>query len=102
MSTSSLRLPATIHRILHDCLQILGNTENQEPFEIGCKTKSPEDQDVLYRILKMTLEGVGSIKVECKAEDHIVCVKRESQPAQKHVLEEETHINWHGVKNLQM
>jgi hypothetical protein len=79
MITSSLRLPATIHRIIHDCLQILGNIENKEPFEIGCKTKSPEDQDLLYRILKLTLGEIQDIKIECKAEDYIVCVKRLDQ-----------------------
>jgi hypothetical protein len=72
----SLRLAATVHRLLFDALQILGNPGNNEPFEIGCKSKDSDTQDTLYHILKATLAGIDDITVECKAEDYIVCIKR--------------------------
>lgn len=84
--SQSLRLVATIHRLLHDALQIMGNPENKEPFEIGCKNKDSEIQDTIFHILKATLAGIEDITVECKAEDYIVCIKREG-PAPVSVFE---------------
>ena len=73
---SSLRTPATIHRLLFDVLQILSDPENHKPFEVGCRSKTPEDQDLLYRVMKLIFASIEDVIVEMKAEDYIVCVKR--------------------------
>ena len=73
---SILRTPATIHRLLFDVLQILSDPENHKPFEVGCRSKTPEDQDTIYRVLKLVFASVEDVVVEMKPEDYIVCVKR--------------------------
>ena len=83
----ALRLAATVHRLLFDALQILGNPDNKEPFEIGCKNKDSDTQDTLYHILKVTLAGIEDITVECKAEDYIVCIKRLPAPVSQEAAE---------------
>lgn len=74
----SLAVIATVHRLLHDLLQILSEPNNLEkPFEIGCRTKSPEAQENLYNILCLIVAENKSVVVEKKAEDYIVCFKNE-------------------------
>lgn len=80
----SLSIVATTHRILHDLLQVLSK-QDKEPFEVGCRCKSPEIQDNLYQILSMVVSGIADIVVEKKPEDYIVCVKRPDVPVSEEV-----------------
>jgi len=72
---SSLIILATIHRLINDLLKIM-NDSSTEPFEIGCRCKSPEIQESLYVILSMIASHVDLV-VEKKEVDFIVCIKRE-------------------------
>jgi len=76
-----IRLLATTQKILYDVITLLSNKDNNnKPFEIGCKCKTPEIQLKLNVMLSGVFSDFENIVVKMKDEDekHIVCVSREN------------------------
>jgi Ni,Fe-hydrogenase III component G len=81
MDNETLRLLATLQKILYDVITILHNKDNSDkPFEIGCKCKNEEAQLKLYQMLLAVFVNIPNIYTKMKeTEDdkYIVCVSRE-------------------------
>jgi len=79
-----LKLLATAHRLLYDAVNILGKEEtSKEPFEIGCRCKTPEFQEQLYDVMVAIFRNTPVIKVQKKPEDYILCIIREGVDTQE-------------------
>lgn len=70
----SLKILSTTHRILNDVINVL-NTENPQPFEVGCRCSTPEIQDKLFRVLDLIFLDHETINVGTMQEDNVVFVK---------------------------
>jgi len=82
-----LKLLATAHKLLYDAIGILGKEEtSKEPFEIGCRCKTPEFQDQLYDVMTAIFRNTPVIKVHKKPEDYILCIIREADKPQEVVI----------------
>jgi len=76
-----LKLLATAHKLLYDAIGILGKEEtSKEPFEIGCRCKTPEFQEQLYDVMVAIFRNTPVIKVQKKPEDYILCIIRADKP----------------------
>ena len=93
MTVPDLKLLATAHRLLYDAIGILGKEETaSEPFEIGCKCKTPEFQEQLFDVMTAVFRNTTEIKVCKKSEDFILCIIR---MVEKKEAEEEKKENDH-------
>lgn len=80
--SDTLRVLATASKLLSDILLILNKEETnkddiREPFEIGCRCKSPEIQDYLHDVLTALFKNHDMIRAIKKETDNIVCLIRE-------------------------
>jgi hypothetical protein len=80
-ATDDLRILATSQRMLYDVMSILTKEDCKgEPFEIGCRCKSPEMQEQLFDVLNSIFRHTTEVSAVKKPEDYIVCVVREGSP----------------------
>lgn len=81
MDNETLKLLATLQKILYDVITILHNKDNSDkPFEIGCKCKNAVSQLKLNQMLSAVFDNIPNLFVKSKeTEDdkYIVCVSRE-------------------------
>jgi hypothetical protein len=70
-----LKSLATIHKLIYDVLSMLSNDEyKNEPFEIGVKCRTEENQLNIYKKLTAIFIDHEDLTIEMKDEDNVVCV----------------------------
>lgn len=75
--SDTIRILSTTSKLLFDMLNVLNKPENKDPFEVGCRCKTPETQDHLFEVLSLIFKLEDTIRVVKKDESNIVCLIRD-------------------------